>query len=190
LSFTAGALLPEESRLVAPLFLEFDDLKLIRRRAVEDRLISTRTESAGRRVLSEIISRLALLPTQGLELVAHGRPEEARQALWLACCLRYPVIRDFAEGPLAESARVPGSSVSAQDVESFFLSQEALHPELSGVSGGTKAKLRQVLRLMLVQAGLLSGSGLLGRGLLAPGITELMHEIPGAKMWLGGLFLP
>jgi hypothetical protein len=43
---------------------------------------------------------------------------------------------------------------------------------------------------MLVQAGLLSASGLLGRGLLAPGITELMHEIPGAKMWLGGLFLP
>jgi len=175
---------------VAPLFLEFDDLKLIRRRAIEDRLISTRTESAGKRILSEIISRLALLPPRGLALISHGSSEEARQVLWLACCLRYPIIRDFAEGPLAESARVPGGSVTTKDVESFFLSQQALHPEISVVSEGTKGKLRQVLRLMIVQAGLVSNSGRLVRGLLAPDITELIHEIPGAKMWVGGLIVP
>lgn len=190
LSFTAGALLTEESRLVAPLFLEFEDLKLIRKSAIETRLLSARTESAGKRVLSEIISRLTLLPTRGLELVSHGRLEEARQALWLACCLRYPIVADFAEGPLAESSRLPGGSISTQDLESFFLSQQALHPELSAASEGTKAKLRQVLRLMLVQAGLLSDSGRVGRGLLAPGITELIHEIPRSKLWVGGMFLP
>ena len=187
LSFTAGALLLEESRVAAQVLLESNDLQTARNRLVEQRLIMARTESSLKRTVSEILSRLSVLPAGGVELVANGNQDEARQILWIACCLRYPLIRNFAEGPLADAARTPGSSMAPKAIEVFFLNEQSANKELDSVSEGTRSKLRQVLRLMISQSGIINNKGELVRGMGQPRVLDLLNEIPGIRVWLGGL---
>lgn len=187
LSFTAGALLLEESRIAAQVLLDTSDSTDARKRLIEQRLISARTESAARRTVSEILSRLGTLSRDGLELVAHGNLDEAKQVLWIACCKRYPLIKNFAEGPLSEAANTPGGSIDSKAVEVFFLNEQSSHDELASRSEGTKYKLRQVLRLLLNQAGLINDSGTIIRGLAEPRVVALLESRPMEKALMGGL---
>jgi hypothetical protein len=187
LSFTAGALLIEESRVAAQVLLESEDLQVARSRLVDQRLITARTESSLKRTVSEVLSRLSVLPSGGVDLVANGNQDEVKQILWIACCLRYTLIRNFAEGPLAEAARTPGSSMDSKVIEVFFLNEQSESEELDSASEGTRSKLRQVLRLMIAQSGIVNDKGAMVRGLGQPRVLNLLDEISGRRVWLGGL---
>jgi hypothetical protein len=169
------------------MLLDSDDPVDARQRILEQRLISARTDSAAKRVVLEILSRLAFLSVDGLDLVANGNSDEARQTLWIACCRRYPIIRNFAESVLVEASRSAGVLIDARTVEVFFLNEEISHSELASASVGTKYKLRQVLKLMLHQVGLINDTGLLIRGLAQPKVTTWLDLTPADKILLGGL---
>lgn len=187
LSFTAGPLLVEESRTAAQVLLDSQSREQARSRLLKQRLLSSRTESAGARIVSEILPRLEGLPGPGLEIVANGTRDEVKQVLWIACCLRYTLIRNFAEGPLLDASNIPGGQLEPKAVEVFFLNEQSAHAELALVSEGTRGKLRQVLKLMLFQAGLVNDAGALVRGVLEPSVKTFMHDIPESTVWMGGL---
>lgn len=189
LSFTAGALLLEGSRVAAQVLLDSTDAPDARKRLISQKLISARTESAAKRIVTEILSRLETLSREGLELVAHGNLDEAKQVLWIACCYRYPLIRNFAEGPLAEAARSPGGAVDSKVVEVFFLNEQISFPELASTSEGTKYKLRQVLRLLLTQAGLINDSGAVIRGMAERRVVDFLESRSEDKPLMGGLII-
>lgn len=187
LSFTAGALLIEESRVAAQILIESTDATEARRRLLEQRLIPARTDSAAKRIVLEVLSRLAFIPEAGLNLVAYGTMEEARQVLWISCCRKYPVIRTFAETILIDASRTPGMVIDSRVVEVFFLNEEMSNSQLAAVSVSTKYKLRQVLKLMLAQAGLINDNGVLVRGLVQPKVADWLERTPEDRVLLGGL---
>jgi hypothetical protein len=124
-----------------------------------------------------------------LELVAHGDAEATRQFLWIINCLRYPLIREFAEGPLAEARAHPGTTVSSNDIEAFIWSRSQVQPKLAETSSSTRAKLRQVLGLMMLQAGLVNSNKELLRGALSPELNWIFEAYPDALNSTGGLRL-
>jgi hypothetical protein len=189
LSFTAGALLIEESREVAAALLTTSNISEAKAQIKSSGALQSRTESAGRRILAELIFRLGHLSPEELELVAHGEAEAARQFLWIVNCLRYPLIREFAEGPLADARANHGATVSSNEIEAFIWSRSQAQPQLAETSPSTRAKLRQVLGLMTLQAGLVNSNKELLRGALSPELTGIFEAHPHALNWTGGLKL-
>lgn len=189
LSFTAGALLIEESREVASALLMASTVFEAKEQIRTTGALGSRTESAGRRILAELTFRLGQLSREELELVAHGDADATRQFLWVINCLRYPLIREFAEGPLADASAHPGAVVSAKEIETFIWSRSQVQPELSETSASTRAKLRQVIGLMMLQAGLVNPDRELLRGALSSELKWILEAHPQALKWTGGLKL-
>ena len=103
--------------------------------------------------------------------------------------MRYPIIREFAEGPLAEARSHPGANFSSNDIDAFIWGRSQVHPQLVEVSSSTRAKLRQVLGLMLSQAGLVNTKKELLRGPISQEIAWVFKSNPEALNWMGGLRL-
>lgn len=189
LSFTAGALLIEESREAASALLTTSTLSEAKAQIRSTLALRSRTESAVRRVSAELLFRLGQLSKEELGLVAHGDAEATRQFLWIVNCLRYPLIREFAEGPLADASAHFGATISANEIETFIWSRSQAQPQLAETSASTRAKLRQVLGLMMVQAGLINANKELLRGALSPELKWVLEAYPEALNWTGGLKL-
>lgn len=189
LSFTAGALLVEESREVAAVLIRTGNIADAKAEIQASGALHSRTESAGRRIVAELLFRLGHLFTSELELVAHGDSEAVRQFLWINSCRRYPLIREFAEGPLAEARAQPGAAIATSDLESFIWTRSQVQPQLAETSPSTRAKLRQVLGLMMLQAGLVNANREVLRGALSPDLRWFLEANPEALNWTGGLKL-
>lgn len=189
LSFTAGALLIEESREVAGALLRTGSIAEAKEVMRSSGALQSRTESSGRRIVSELFFRLGPLGPAELELVLYGDADSVRQFLWINNCMRYPIIREFAEGPLAEARSHPGATISSNDIEAFIWSRSQAQPQLSETSSSTRAKLRQVLGLMLSQGGLVNANKELLRGPISQDIAWVFKSNPEALSWMGGLRL-
>ena len=77
--------------------------------------------------------------------------------------------------------------IDSRVVEVFFLNEEMSNSQLAAVSVSTKYKLRQVLKLMLAQAGLINDNGVLVRGLVQPKVADWLERTPEDRVLLGGL---
>lgn len=82
MAFTTCSLVVQESIKVAQLFVEKEDWKEVSQEATKTNLLQYRTESSLKRTLSEIISRLKLLPSDALPLLANGFIQDQLQILW------------------------------------------------------------------------------------------------------------
>lgn len=189
LSFTAGALLVEESRQVAAALLETGSPSQARALLESNGSLQSRTRSSGRRIVSELIFRLSPLDPAELALIVNGDADSVRQLLWINNCMRYPLIREFAEGPLAEARSHPGAIISNNDIEAFIWSRSQVQPELAETTSSTRAKLRQVIGLMLSQGGLVNANKELLRGAISQEIAWVFSANPEALSWMGGLRL-
>jgi hypothetical protein len=189
LSFTAGALLIEESREVAGALLRTGNVAEAKALIHSSGILQSRTESTGRRIVSELMFLLGPLDPAELELVLNGDGDSVRQFLWINNCLRYPLIREFAEGPLAEARSHPGATILNNDIEAFIWSRSQVQPQLAETSSSTRAKLRQALGLMLSQGGLVNANKELLRGAISQEIAWVFRENPQALSWMGGLRL-
>ncbi|MGH3562414.1 MAG: BrxA family protein, partial [Mycobacterium sp.] len=95
LSFTTGGLLRAEAVAIARVLLTAADPATARAEAQERNLVQQRTSASTARVTREVVQRVTQLPTEGVELVAHGPVSDAGHLMWLAACLRYRFLRDF-----------------------------------------------------------------------------------------------
>jgi len=155
MSFTAGALLHQESLTVADLFEELGDWGRVRERVRDDNLLRMRTPSASKRIFKEVTGRLRQLTPAQLALLRTGNRQEQNHLLWLAICKRYRFIYDFAVEVVHEKfLRLDFLSYDAYDV--FFNDKAEWHPEVEGLAESTRKKLRQVLFKMMREANLLT----------------------------------
>lgn len=155
-SFSRRALLLNESCLIADLYLELTDWSQVRQRAVETNLLQTRTVSTGKKLTSELVSRLKTLTDDEVNLLAKGNLDEKRAILWLALCKRYTFLRDVAVELLREKYLRADSRLTAQDYEHFFNIKADWHPELDKLNAATRKNIKQTLLQILREAGLLN----------------------------------
>jgi len=176
LSFTTGALLRQESVLVAGLFLEQGDWNLVREVAVKNNILQTRTAKSSLRLVQEISSRLKSLNINELKLLVEGTVHDQGHVLWLALCRRYRFIADFAIEILREKLLSLQTELHYEDFEVFFNQKAEWHPELDAIKPITKVKARGMLFKMLREADLLSADNRIHPALLSPVFLDTLDS--------------
>lgn len=176
MSYTACDLVSSETIKVAQLFLEERDWKQVSKIAFERNLLQYRTENALKRTLSEIISRLKILPPEAIDILVNGTPFEQNQILWFALCLRYQFIYDFAIEVIIEKYNLMQPEITQLDYDAFFNSKLSWHDELDKLTDSTKYKLRQVLFKMLREAEVIDANNCILTTFVSPRVAEIINK--------------
>jgi hypothetical protein len=176
LSFTAGGLLFSESLVVADEHDRAEDWAATAERVERHNLLQARTESAGRRILREVCSRLRLLTSDQLKLLQSGSRSDQQQLLWVAACKRYELLYQFGSEVITNKFLQLDLSVSLNDFEDFLEAKCIWHPEIEKLAASTRAKLRQVAFRMLREADILSNDNLIQPVFLSPEIARVIQS--------------
>ena len=172
MAFTTCSLLTQESIKIAELYLEKEDWKEVSKNAIELNLLQHRTESSLKRTLSEIISRLKLLPIDAIRLLSNGDMQEQTQIMWFAVCLRYRFIFEFATEVIQEKYSIMQLELTQFDYDAFFNEKYDLHEEVREVTDTTRHKLKQVLFKMLKESGIIDGNNTINAICLSPLVED------------------
>ncbi|MFI8412128.1 DUF1819 family protein [Paeniglutamicibacter gangotriensis] len=175
LSFTNGGLLVREAEILASLYLQNRDWQVVRNTALERNVLQARAESSNKRVLREILPRLAVLNDVELEFLVEASPTERRQLMWVAACRRYELLGEFAEEVVRERFLLMTPGLNTDDFDRFIAGKTLWHPELEELKDSTRTKLRRNALLMLQQAELLSEQGDIIPVMLSERIIDLFY---------------
>jgi len=107
------------------------------------------------RQFREIRKRLEGLTSQQVELLTHGDLISQRKIGLLAVCKHYEFIKDFIIEVVREKTLVFSYQLNESDFNSFIKSKQQEHPELEMFEETTFKKAKQVLFLILEQAGII-----------------------------------
>ena len=174
MAFTTCSLLVQESIKIAELYLEKEDWKEVSKNAVELNLLQHKTESSLKRTLSEILSRLKLIPVDAIRLLVNGDMQEQTQIMWFAVCLRYRFIFEFASEVIREKYSIMQLELTQFDYDAFFNEKYDLHEEVREVTDTTRYKLKQVLFKMLKETGIIDGNNLITPIYLSPMVEDII----------------
>jgi len=174
MSFTTGSLFYKESLILATLYLESNDWKVVREKVVSGNVLQARTLNTLQRVCREIISRLKTLSAHELALLINTNPLDQGYLLWLALCRRYEFLADFAVEVLRERFISLKTDLHIEDYEIFFNRKSEWHPELNEIRPATRKKLRQVLFKILREVDLLGSDNTIKAALLSPRLAEII----------------
>ena len=174
MSFTTGGLFYGESVMLAKLYLQHGDWKIVRQKVMVGNLLQARTRSTSNRVVNEVISRLKTLNTEELKLFVEVSYQEQRQILWFAVCRRYRFISEFAVEVIRERFITLKTELNHEDFDAFFNRKSEWHEELDQLQPTTRTKLRQVLFKILREVNFLSVDNTINRVILSP---VLLHFI-------------
>lgn len=182
MSFTAGALLQQQSVLLGELFLERGDWQAVRTRALEGNLLQSRTQTTANRVCREVLSRLKLLTADQLAILVGGPSQDQAHILWATVCKRYRFIYDFAVEVIHEKFLSMDLQLTRTDYDAFFNQKVEWHEELARIRSSTYNKLRQIVFRMLREATLLSRRNRIVPVLLSPGVEKSFIDDPALSL--------
>ncbi len=154
-SFISGALYLRESLAVARLLRKHGDWTLVRADAIDANVLQQRSHESSVRLFREIRYRLQELTLSEVAFLCDADARDQRQLLFVAVCLRYRFIREFAVEVLRPKAFASDHQLYPGDVDRFFEAKGADAPEVERLTDSSRAKVEQVLLRMVVEAGLL-----------------------------------
>ena len=110
---------------------------------------------------------------------------------WLAVCKSIQVAYEFAVDVMREKLAVHDPTLRHSDYEAFVENQSIAHPQLAKLAIVSRNKIRQVLLLMLSEAGLLLDGpdlGVIQRPILSQAVVRaITSDNPD---WLAGFLVP
>lgn len=159
LTFTVGPGLVAESIKTAELFVVHRKWNLVRDKVIQDNTFQSRTRSTLVKRYREVHRRLALLTNDEISLLAFGSETEKRHLLWMAICLKYRLIREFAAEVLVNRYDYAQYSASYTEYDLYFAAKADFFANLSNATTNTRRKARQVIFRMLHDCGLLDENG-------------------------------
>jgi hypothetical protein len=191
LGFTAASLRTELARIVAEEYLRLRDWEEVKKIVLGSNALQCRTQSSAKRLEMEIRHRLDILTPDQLELLANATAEDRAAIAWLGVLKTVQFAFDFAAEVLREKLAVQDPVLRHSDYEVFMDAQSVSHPELTKLTNSSRDKIRQVLLLMLVEAGLLVkglGLGTIVRPVLSPNVLQAI--VADSPQWLAGFLVP
>lgn len=159
LKFTAGAGLVAESVKTAELFCEYQDWSKVREAVIASNTFQSRTRSTLVRLYREVQGRLEVLSNDEMALLTSGSEMDQRHVIWMAICLRYRLIREFAAEVMINRYDSAQYELSYTEYDQYFEDKADLFASLADSSVTTRKKARQVLFRMLSECGLIDESG-------------------------------
>ena len=102
----------------------------------------------------EIRTRLEYLTRDQVALLAEGTSEERAAMAWLAATKYAALIHDFAADVLRSKLADLDPILRPSDYDNFISTRLPAHPELAELTASSSRKIRNVLLLMLKEAGI------------------------------------
>lgn len=188
LSFGTGGLYVLEGVQLSQSYSDLENWDEVIEHAVEHNLLQFKSSGSTRRAVREICIRLKTLSPQELSLLVTADPYEQSLISWLSCCRTYQFIGDFATQVLLENFASYKLDLGHVDFDFFYDEQALFHPELDGMTDGTRKKLRQILFRMMREAGVLTEDNRIVAGIASQSLKDINDQarrdlhlfVPGA----------
>lgn len=183
LSFSAGALMLNESLAVARVYSDLLDWDATRSFVLHNNSIQATAESSLKRYTAEVIGRLKVLNAEQLKFLLDASATDQKLAVWTAICRRYAFIGDFAEEVLHQKFLGQDYSLSFDDYDVFVAQKVFWHEELEEVTELTQKKLRSVVFRMLEGAGLINEFGMISMAFPSDEFIQMFDgDVPGSTV--------
>ena len=114
--------------------------------------------ATGKRIYREMVKRVHQLTKEELDLLVDGDFGEQRLMAYLAVCKCYRFILDFVVEVLREKYLSYDYEIRDGEYYSFFNEKNEWHLEMDRLSDSSKKKIRQVVFLILEQAGIIDST--------------------------------
>lgn len=186
LTFTAGALLMNETCAVAEVFLESGgNWDITRERALKENLMEKDKLTTNKRFFSLVKQRIEALNEAELDLLVSENNSVKRLLLLLAICKAHTLIYDFIVGNVRDCFFNMSEKVTYANFNEFFNEKKYVHPELESITDATINKIRQVIFRILEQSELIESvsTGIIRRPYLPERIEEMI--VKDDPKWLG-----
>lgn len=155
LSFTSVSLRPDLARIAADAYLACGTWTGARQQVLADNAFQSRSKKSLRRMEREIRLRLELLTKDQIALLAGGISEERAAIAWLAAIKYAALVREFAADVLRSKLADFDLVLRPSDYTNFIADRLPSHPELGKLTESSSRKVRNVLLLMLMEAGMI-----------------------------------
>lgn len=191
-SFMGAALRPELALIIAECHGEAGaDWTITKDRILASNALQCRTLASTRRLERELRHRLQELSQVQLNLLATGNGDDRTAMAWLSVLKHSRFVYEFVIDVLREKLAAHDPVLRPSDYETFIEVKSISHPELVELSSTSKAKIRQILLLMLSEAGLV-GAGPSGGSIKRPVLSpRVRHAISSdSPRWLAGFLVP
>jgi hypothetical protein len=187
LSFTAASLRPELARIVAECYLTAGSWDKAKEQILRFNALQCRSTTSAIRLERELRQRLKRLSPAEIALLAGANADDRVAIAWLATLKHTQFAFDFATEVLREKLTIHDQVLRPSDYEAFVESKSLTHKSLNQLKTSSKSKIRQVLMLMLSEAGLLGKGTALGtiqRPVLSSGVLRAIKA--DSRRWLAG----
>lgn len=163
-NFNAGGLLYNEFKSLEKLLISDDFEKLIKLEAEQNNLIGIATNSARKRIITEIKRRYKVAPTGFWDHFYNWSEDEQKIALFYLCLKAYPLIMDIHIEVALKKYRI-GAKLNAYDIQMRFEEIMSYNEEVASWSMSTFKKLNVQYRKALRDAGLYDSNKVLKKPL-------------------------
>ncbi len=153
-------------------------------------LLGKGKSATGKRKLTEFKKRIATLSESERIWLLQGDLRSQRQLAFIAACRAYAFIRDFLVEIVREKMLIFDYQITEGDYLTFFRRSAELNDQLDRLSEATKKKIRQVMFLMLEEAGIIDNTK--NKMIQVQFIDPLLAKAVAAKgdLWLKVLLMP
>ena len=155
LSFTSLSLRPELARIAAEAYLACGTWAGARQQVLANNAFQSRSKASLQRMEGEIRTRLKCLTHDQIAILAEGTSEERAAMAWLAAIKYATLIKEFAADVLRSKLADFDPILRPSDYDNFIASRLPSHPELGELTESSSRKIRNVLLLMLTEAGMI-----------------------------------
>jgi Putative inner membrane protein (DUF1819) len=191
LGFTAASLRPDLARVVAGSYLASGDWMAVKDHVLRSNALQCRSSRSAMRLERELRQRLTGLTEEELILLSNSTKDTRNAIAWLSALKQFRFVFDFASEVLRGKIAAHDPILRRSDYDVYLEAKSLAHPELLGLTTSSRAKIRQVLLRMLVEADLLAPGAALGtirRGILPPAVLRaILKDDP---RWLAGFLVP
>lgn len=154
----AGALLPNESRIIARLLLDSISSEEMNHLLKVENVLQKRSPATATRKTELIKKRLQLVDKTLLLTIAEGTRQASIQALLVTAIKHNKLIGDFLMRVVKEKWRLFETTLKPADWENFLRECEQIDETVLQWKATTRGKLGQVVRKCLVEAGYLESA--------------------------------
>ena len=153
-SFTTGALMLHESRVIIPLLLS-GDTEGVKREINIGEALKLNAFASRRKKVGEIKKRFKYVKPSVWQRFMESEEQEQMLILYYACLKTYNILKDFQIDFLLKKWLNYSLEYDKYVFLDFLFRQSAIHPEIDVWTDETKDKLSSVVNVMLTEVGLL-----------------------------------
>ena len=156
---TREQFLMREMRVACQLHEEGLDDETIVTRIKDENLIQYPTERMVGNIARVCVKRINAVESEHvLHIIATGMSDAAAQANLYAMMCTYPLVRDFMVNEVGRRYREYDLALGQMEMNAYMTRLQSEHENIANVSDATIAKIKQVLRKVLVECGMLANA--------------------------------